>query len=76
MPDAFTDTLDRLTAAMGDVHDGSLSPTRAQAIASLARALAVVWSTHVTEKRVTEIEDRLSAAGSHRRPSDELSPPP
>jgi hypothetical protein len=47
---------DTLEAALGETHDGSLDPPRAQAMASLARAMVSVLVSGELEQRVRLLE--------------------
>ena len=52
---------DRLERAMGEVHGGQLDPRRANALANLARAAAVLSAGEV-EQRVRELEEKMTEA--------------
>jgi hypothetical protein len=52
---------DRLERAMGEVHEGTLEPPRANALANLARAAAAVLSAGELEDRVRELEQRTGS---------------
>ena len=52
---------DVLERAIGEVHDGSLEPIRANAIANLARAAAAVLQAGEMEQRLRDLEAREAA---------------
>jgi Family of unknown function (DUF5763) len=47
---------DRLEEALAQVHDGSLQPAQAQAMAALARALAAILQAGELEERLRALE--------------------
>ena len=68
MPEPIAEAVLRLRVAMDEVHRGELEPSRANAVAHCARALAQVWDVHVVEGRLDELEDHVAAAtGRHLR---------
>src|SRR4051812_23126025 len=50
----------QLEKALGEVHDGTLEPAQATAMASLARAMVAVLSAGELEERLRELEGRAS----------------
>lgn len=62
-PTALRDTYTSLEAALSEVHDGGLSPARASAMASVARAMVFVLQSGELEERVRAIEEGLGDFG-------------
>jgi hypothetical protein len=58
VPPRLLPIFDRLEAALGEVHDGTLSPGQAMAMAALARALVAVLTAGEVEQRLRELEGR------------------
>lgn len=58
-PASLRDVYSTLEAALAEVHDGELSPARASAMASLARAMAHILTVGELEERVRNIEQSL-----------------
>lgn len=58
-PASLRDVYSTLEAALGEVHDGHLAPQRAQAMASLARAMISVVTAGEVEERVRSLEALL-----------------
>jgi hypothetical protein len=56
VPPRLMPVFDRLEAALEEVHRGELEPKRAQAMASLARALVAVLTAGELEERVRKLE--------------------
>ena len=63
-PSSLRDTYSALEAALAEVHEGRLAPPRAQAMASLARAMIAVVTAGEVEERVRSLEDLLGAESS------------
>ena len=58
-PAALRDVYSTLERALSEVHSGELSPARASAMASLARAMAHILTVGEMEERVRSIEQAL-----------------
>jgi hypothetical protein len=58
-PPALIDVYERLEEALTQVHEGTLPPRRATAMASVARAMASVLQMGELEARIRAIEDRM-----------------
>lgn len=58
-PAALRDVYTTLERALAEVHNGELSPARASAMASLARAMTTVLTAGELEERVRAIEEGL-----------------
>lgn len=56
VPPRLVAVYDRLEVALGETHDGTLTPPQAQAMASLARAMVAVLTAGELEARVRELE--------------------
>ena len=56
-PPRLVPIFDQLERALVEVHDGELDPKAAQAMASLARALATLLQTGELEERVRRLEN-------------------
>lgn len=56
VPPRLIPIFDRLESALQETHDGTLEPQRAQAMASLARAMTVVLTQGDLEQRIRRIE--------------------
>jgi Family of unknown function (DUF5763) len=59
---------DRLERALEQVHDGKLDPRQAQAMATLARALAAILQTGEIEQRVRDLEASAGRTREWRLP--------
>jgi hypothetical protein len=59
-PPRLADVYDQLETALGEVHDGTLRPGQAIAMAALARAMAAVLHAGELEQQVRELEGRAS----------------
>jgi hypothetical protein len=57
---------DKLEQALQQVHDGELDPRQAQAMATLARALATILQMGELEARVRELEAGASRSRDWR----------
>lgn len=57
VPPRLTSVYDSLEAALGEVHSGDLEPGRAQAMASLARAMVHVLTAGEMEERMRKLEE-------------------
>ena len=64
MPPRLVPVFETLEAALGEVHAGTLDPKRAQAMASLARAMVAVMTAGELEERMREVETQLRDRGS------------
>lgn len=58
-PSLLGPVFDRLEKAMSEVHSGQLPATRAQAMASLGRAMVAVLEAGMIDQRLTALEARL-----------------
>lgn len=56
VPPRLVAVYDRLEEALGEVHDGELDPKRAQAMASLAKAMVAVLTAGEIEQRLRDLE--------------------
>jgi hypothetical protein len=56
IPPRLVEVYDTLEAALGEVHDGKLSPGQAGAMASIARAMVAVLESGQLEERVRDLE--------------------
>ncbi len=63
MPPRLAPIFDQLEAALTEVHDGTLDPKAATAMASLARALVAVLQVGEMEDRMRQIEAQLKDRG-------------
>lgn len=57
-PPRLLPIFDRLEAALGEVHAGTLDPRQATAMAALARALTTILQAGELEARVRDLEER------------------
>ena len=57
-PPRLRSVYDELEKALTEVHDGSLTPGQAMAMAALARAMVAVLTAGETEERLRELEGR------------------
>ncbi len=57
VPPRLAAIFDALEAALGEVHDGTLQPSQAHAMAALARAMVSVLTAGELEERLREIEE-------------------
>jgi hypothetical protein len=57
-PPRLVPIFDQLAAALQEVHDGTLSPPQATAMASLARAMCALLQAGELEERLRELEGR------------------
>lgn len=53
---------ERLERVMVEVHEGTLEPARANALANVARAAAAVLTSGEIEQRLRDLEERSEAA--------------
>jgi hypothetical protein len=60
-PPRLVPIFDQLETAMQEVHDGTLKPGQAIAMASLARAMCAILTAGELEERLRAIEGRASA---------------
>lgn len=58
VPPRLIGVFDQLETALTEVYDGSLDPKRAQAMASVARAMVLVCTAGELEERMRKIEER------------------
>jgi hypothetical protein len=58
-PPALLDVYERLERALAETHNGNLSPRRAVAMASVARAMATVLQVGELEARLRAVEARM-----------------
>jgi len=56
VPPRLVPVYDRLEQALGQVHDDTLQPRQASAMAALARAMVAVLTSGELEERVRELE--------------------
>jgi hypothetical protein len=66
MPPRLIPIFDRLERAMEEVHDGTLDPKRATALASLARAAVSVLTAGEMEERLRNIESQIDDEDERR----------
>jgi len=59
IPEDIRGTLDALFRTLQGLEDGSVDPSRAQAIATVSRAICATWETGMIEAKVRELEERL-----------------
>jgi hypothetical protein len=60
LPSRLVPVYEALEAALSEVHDGELDARRANAMASLARAMATVLTAGELEERVRTLEERAN----------------
>lgn len=58
VPPRLLGVYDKLEAALEEVHDGTLDPKQATAMASLGRALVAVLTAGEMEERLRKLEER------------------
>jgi hypothetical protein len=58
VPPRLLDVFDVLEQALGEVHDGTLPPSQAMAMAALARAMVSVLTAGELEERMRRVEGR------------------
>jgi hypothetical protein len=61
VPPRLIDVYDQLETALSEVHEGTLKPGPALAMAALARAMVAVLQAGELEERVRELEGRRQA---------------
>ncbi len=61
IPPRLIPIFDRLERALEETHEGTLDPKRAQAIASLARAMTTVLTSGELEQRIRDLESDRQA---------------
>lgn len=61
LPSRLAGILGALEDALDEVHKGTLAPPKAQAMASLARAICAVFSGGELEERLRKLENALGA---------------
>ena len=59
VPPRLISVYDRLESALGEVHDGTLQPGQAAAMAGLARAMVAVLQAGELEERLRALEERV-----------------
>jgi hypothetical protein len=59
VPPRLLPIFDLLETALGEVHDGTLAPAQAAAMAALARAMVAVLQAGEVEQRLRELESRV-----------------
>ncbi len=59
-PPRLVPVFDQLEKALGEVHDGTLAPSQAVAMASLARAMCAILTAGELEERLRAVEGRAS----------------
>lgn len=62
MPEDLRDVFDVLKTALGEVHGGSLKPSQASAMATLATALCRVLEGSDLASRVADLEKKMEAS--------------
>ena len=60
VPPRLISVYDRLESALGEVHDGTLQPGQAAAMAGLARAMVAVLQAGELEERLRALEGRAA----------------
>lgn len=65
LPPRLVPVFERLEAAMGAVERGTLTPSQAQALAALARAMVAVLESSELAERLREIETMLEERNGH-----------
>ena len=60
VPPRLISVYDRLETALGEVHDGTLQPGQAAAMAGLARAMVAVLQAGELEERLRALEERAA----------------
>lgn len=68
MPDPLRDLLDGLVEVFAATRAGEVDPARAQALASVARAIVRAWDVAEIDDRLDEIERALSTVGAAGQP--------
>ena len=66
VPDRLIGTFDMLEKALGEVHDGSLDPKAASAMAGLAGAMVRVLSAGELEERLRKLEGSATIGTGER----------
>ncbi len=64
VPASLRPMIGDLIAAMGEVHDGTLDPKQATAMAALAGAVTRAYGVGVLEERIATLESRTERQGA------------
>ena len=62
VPPRLLSVYDTLESALQEVHDGSLDPKQASAMAAIARAMVATLTSGELEQRLRDMEARLNGA--------------